>query len=70
MLQRDIERILKKNERYARILEEYDRTGKFPLEKTRRSFTLRRMTMDKLRSMSKKSGRSMSAIIDSVIEKA
>ncbi|MFH1978717.1 MAG: hypothetical protein ABIJ92_05310 [Candidatus Aenigmatarchaeota archaeon] len=59
---------MKENEKYAKILEEYDRTGKFPLEKIRRSFTLKRMTINKLKSLSKKTGRSMSDIIDSLIE--
>lgn len=70
MLPRDIERILKKNEKYARVLEEYDRTGKFPLEKLRRNFTLKRMTMDKLKRLSRESGKSMSSIIDSMVEEA
>lgn len=68
MLSQEIKRIMKENEKYAKILEEYDRTGKFPLEKIRRSFTLKRMTINKLKSLSKKTGRSMSDIIDSLIE--
>lgn len=68
MLSQEIRRIMKENEKYAKMLEDYDRTGKFPLEKIRRSFTLKRMTIDKLKSLSKKTGRSMSDIIDSLIE--
>ena len=68
MLPREIERIMKENEKYTRMLEEYDRTGKLPLEKVRRSFTLKRMTTDKLKRVSRKTGRSMSDIIDSVVE--
>ena len=64
----EIERIMKENERYAKILEDYDRTGLFPLDKVRRSFTLKQMTMQKLRSLSKSTGKSMSDIIDDLVE--
>jgi len=33
---KDIEKIMKKNDRYAQMLEEHDRTGKLPLKKKRR----------------------------------
>lgn len=68
MLSQDIKRIMKENEKYAKMLEEYDRTGEFPLEKIRRSFTLKRMTVNRLKDMSKRSGKSMSDIIDDIIE--
>jgi hypothetical protein len=69
MLSQEIRRIMKENEKYANMLEEFDRTGEFPLDKIRRSFTLRKMTMSKLKKVSQKTGKSMSAIIDSVVEK-
>jgi len=69
MLSQEIRRIMKENEKYANMLEEYDRTGEFPLDKVRRSFTLRKMTMSKLRRTSEKTGKSMSAIIDNVVDK-
>lgn len=65
---REIEKIMKKNEKYAKILEEYDRTGVFPLQKVRRSFTLKQMTIRKLKSHSKRTGNSMSDIIDDLVE--
>ena len=68
MLSQDIRRIMRENEKYARMLEEYDRTGVLPLDKVRRSFTLRRMTMDKLKNASRKTGRSMSSIIDRLVD--
>jgi hypothetical protein len=68
MLSQEIRRIMKENEKYANMLEEYDRTGKFPLDKIRRSFTLKRMTVNKLRKISKKTGKSMSAMIDKMVE--
>lgn len=65
---KEIERIMKENEKYAKMLEEYDRTGKLPTEKIRRSFTLKRMTMEKLKSISKRTGKSMSDILDDLVE--
>ena len=64
----EIERLMKENEKYANMLEDYDRTGVFPLDKVRRSFTLKQMTMKKLKSLSKASGKSMSDIIDEIVE--
>jgi hypothetical protein len=69
MLTREIRRMMKENEKYARMLEEYDRTGKLPIEKIRRSFTIKRMTTDKLKKVSKRTGESMSGIIDDLVEK-
>ena len=67
MLPRDIERIMKKNEKYARMLEEFDRTGHLPFEKVRRSFTLERRTMERLMAMSQERQKSMSGIIDELV---
>lgn len=69
MLPRDIKRIMKENERYAQMLEYYDRTGKWPLKKIRRSFTIRTINFEKLKEISRKTGMSMSDILDSLIEK-
>ncbi len=69
MLSREIRRIMKENEKYANMLEEYDRTGRFPLEKIRRSFTLKRMTFDRLKKESNRTGKSMSDIIDSLVNR-
>jgi len=68
MLSQEIERIMKENEKYARMLEEYDRTGEFPLEKVRRSFTLKRISINKLKETSKNTGKSMSDIIDELVD--
>jgi hypothetical protein len=65
----EIERIMKENEKYARMLEDFDRTGNLPSEKIRRSFTIRRSTFLSLKNQSKKTGKSMSDIIDEVVEK-
>jgi hypothetical protein len=68
MLSQELRRIMKENEKYANMLEEYDRTGEFPLDKVRRSFTLRKMTMRKLKAVSRKTGKSMSSLIDKVVD--
>ena len=68
MVPREIKRIMNENEKFTDMLEEFDRTGEFPLDKIRRSFTLKKMTVNKLKRVSKKTGHSMSDIIDSVIE--
>ena len=65
---REIEKIMKKNEKYTKILEEYDKTGIFPLDKVRRSFTLKNMTIKKLKSHSKRTGKSMSDILDNLVD--
>ena len=70
MLPRDIRRVMKDNKKYTDMLEYYDRTGRFPLEKIRRSFTLKEMNVAGLKQMSKKTGRSMSGILDELIEDA
>lgn len=65
---REIEKIMRKNEKYAKILEEYDKTGVFTLQKVRRSFTLKYMTINKLKSHSKRTGKSMSDILNDLVE--
>jgi len=68
MLPREIRRIMKENEKFTDMLEYYDRTGKQPWRKIRRSFTLRRMTVEKLAETSRRTGVSMSDIIDQLVD--
>lgn len=70
MLSQETRRIMRENEKYAKMLEEFDRTGKLPLEKIRRSFTLKRATVRKLREISKKNDKSMSGMIEALVESA
>jgi len=70
MLPLEIRRIMKENEKYTDMLEYYDRTGRFPLDKIRRSFTLKEMNTTKLKQLSKKTGKSMSDILDGLIDNA
>ena len=64
----DVERIIKKNKKYFDMLEEYDRTRRLPIEKMRRSFTLKRMTINKLKTISRETGISMSKLIDILVD--
>ncbi|MBI4173502.1 MAG: hypothetical protein HY519_02165 [Candidatus Aenigmarchaeota archaeon] len=64
-----IRRIIRENKRYTDMLEYYDRTGKLPLAKVRRSFTLRTMNIEALKSAAKATDKSMSGLLDELIEK-
>jgi hypothetical protein len=66
---KEIERIMKENEKYAQMLEEFDRTGVLAIDKIRRSFTIRNSTFSALKKQSKATGKSMSGIIDELVEK-
>ncbi len=66
---KDIERIMRENKKYTDMLEEYERTGEFPLEKIRRSFTLKRANVNKLKRSSKEKGEIMSDLLDGLIDK-
>ena len=65
---KELKRIMRENERYALILEEYDKTGKNPLKKTRQSFTIKRMNHERLKKEAKIRRESMSDILDELIE--
>ena len=69
MRSQEIKKIMKKYDKYAKMLEEYDRTGIFPLDKIRRSFTIKQMNYSKLKNISEKTGKSMSDMIDDLIDK-
>ena len=66
---KEIERIMKEKEKYAQMLEEFDRTGILAIDKIRRSFTIRNSTFAALKSHSKSTGRPMSSLIDDIVEK-
>ena len=68
MLSKDAERILKRYKRFFDAFEEYDRTGKFPLEKIRRSFTIRQGNYQKLKREAGKRKIPMSELLDRMIE--
>jgi len=61
---------MKEKEKYAQMLEEFDRTGVLAIDKIRRSFTIRNSTFAALKSQSKMTGRPMSDIIDGLVEKS
>jgi predicted DNA-binding ribbon-helix-helix protein len=69
MLSKEIKRVLKENEKYNRMFERYDQTRKLDLDKTRRSFTIRESSYRKLKELSESTGKSMSSLLDRLIEK-
>lgn len=69
MLRPEIEKKIRTNEKYAKMLEDYDRTGVFPLEKIRKNFTIKMSAAAKLKKASIRTGKNMSEIIDELIAK-
>ena len=69
MLLQEIRRIMRDNEKYTDMLEYYDKTRVLPLEKIRRSFTIKQMNYQKLKELSNKTGKSMSDLLDGMIAK-
>ena len=59
-----IERILKKNKKAFEMLEAYDKTRELPFQRKRIDITLSVETINKLKEMSIKTGRSISRIIE------
>jgi len=64
----EIKKIMKENEKYLMMLEEFDRTGHLPTEKIRRSFTLKRSVFRKLKEVSKRKRKGMSELLEGLIE--
>ena len=54
MLSKDVKEIMEKYKEYLQMFEEFDRTGKFPLERVRIDLTLQRRNIDKLKKISNK----------------
>ena len=70
MLSKEIKDMLEENDKYNKIFERYDHTREFDLEKTRRSFTIKKSTYRKLKELSKNQDKPLSKIIDTLIAKA
>jgi hypothetical protein len=59
---------MKEKKELFHALEEFDKTGKFALDKIRRSYTLKRSTVEKLRRLAKERCIKMSNVIDGLVE--
>ncbi len=59
-----IKRIIRKYQDSFKILEEYDKTRKLPFQRKRIDITLSVRTINKLKEMSKVSGKPVSRIIE------
>ena len=66
---KEAEKILKENEKYTKMLEYYDRTGRMPARKVPKTFTLQQSTFDRLKAESARTGKNMSRLLDEMIEK-
>jgi len=64
MKQKQINKILKKYKDVFETLENYDKTHEFPFQRKRIDVTLSVETINKLRSIKKKTGKPISRIIE------
>ena len=69
MLDKETLKIMDANKPYKRMLEEYDETRKFALDKTRKSFTIKNQTYLTLKKQAKAKNTSMSNLIDEMTRK-
>lgn len=69
MLSQGIRKIMKENEKYTDMLEYYDKTRVLPIKKIRRSFTIKQMNYRKLKELSNRTGKSMSKLLDKMIDR-
>jgi len=67
MRSKDIERVMKRVRPFAEILEDYDRTGVWPLRKVRKNFTLEARAASRLEKLAKERGLSQSDLLDEMI---
>ena len=70
MLPKNVERVLRENKKWFEMLEEYDRTGVWPLERKRVDLTPSRRTIKKLRARAAAKGTSVSRVVDELVEQA
>lgn len=60
----EIKKILKENKEAFEILENYDKTRELPFQRKRMDITLSVATINKLKKMREKTGKSISQIIE------
>jgi len=64
MKQKQIQKILKENKYVFDILENYDKTRELPFQRKRIDITLSIKTINKLKKLKQKTGKSISQIIE------
>ncbi|MBS3080621.1 ribbon-helix-helix protein, CopG family [Candidatus Pacearchaeota archaeon] len=69
MEEKNIKKILKKYKELFLALENYDKTGELPYQRKRIDITLSAKTINKLKDIKEKTGKSISEIIEEKIEK-
>lgn len=65
---KEIDRIMARVRPWAEVLEEYDRTGVWPLRKVRKNFTLESRTARRIEEMAKERGISQSGLLDELVQ--
>ena len=68
MLSKEIRQVIEEARPWAEVLEEYDRTGAWPLRKVRKDFTLEARSVSKLERMAKERSISRSRMLDRLIQ--
>jgi len=67
---KEIKQILKENKEAFQILENYDKTHQLPFQKKRIDLTLSVDTINKLKKLREKTGKSISQIIEEKIKES
>jgi len=67
---KEVEKILRENWKYTKMLEYYDRTGRMPARKVPKTFTLQQSSFDMLKAEAQRTGKNMSRLLDEMIEKS
>jgi predicted DNA-binding ribbon-helix-helix protein len=70
MLSKEIRELIEENREHISMFERYDETREFDLDRVRRSFTIRKSTYGKLKSMAAREGLPMSRLLDRLVEKS
>lgn len=69
MLSKEIKGLIEENMKHIRMFERYDETREFDWDRVRRSFTIKKSTYRKLKSMAENNHTPMSRIVDELVEK-
>lgn len=67
MLSKDAKLMIKKLKPELDVFDEYDRTHRYPLAKTVRSFSIQNRTHARLRNLAAERNQSMSSLLDDII---
>jgi len=69
MLSKDIKKVMKEDEKWTNLFERWDRTGIDPFAEKKVTLSIREENHVRLKDIARKRGKSMSDIVDNLIEK-